>query len=84
MKFITPNGFNSLLEEGKDLRIQIKEEGDTKIAKKLAIVGLWCIQWNPVGRPTMKVVIRMLETGLEELTLPPNPFASIGPSKENT
>ncbi|KAK7373019.1 hypothetical protein VNO80_06413 [Phaseolus coccineus] len=28
-----------------DIHIHIEYEGDVKIAKKLAIVGLWCIQW---------------------------------------
>ncbi|GMN51682.1 hypothetical protein TIFTF001_020822 [Ficus carica] len=79
-----PEWIYNLLEEGKDLRIQIEDEGDSKIAKKLAIVGLWCIQWYPQGRLTMKVVVQMLQDGGEELTMPPNPFASIGPSKAQT
>ena len=75
-----PEWIYNILEEGEDLRIHIEEEGDAKIAKKLAIVGLWCIQWHPADRPTMKAVVQMLE-GQEKLTLPPNPFASAGPTK---
>ncbi|KAK8466859.1 hypothetical protein PHAVU_008G175200 [Phaseolus vulgaris] len=60
-----------------DIRIHIEYEGDVKIAKKLAIVGLWCIQWQPVNRPSIKSVIQMLETKEEhQLTVPPNPFHS--------
>ncbi|EXB81113.1 putative receptor-like protein kinase [Morus notabilis] len=70
------------LLEGDDFRILIEEEGNANIAKKLAIVGLWCIQWHPVGRPTMKVIIQMLE-GERELTMPPNPFTSVGQSSTN-
>ncbi|GMN51694.1 hypothetical protein TIFTF001_020851 [Ficus carica] len=77
-----PEWIYNLLEEGDDLRIRIKEEGDARIAKKLAIVGLWGIQWHPVSRPTMKTVVQMLEAG-EESAMPPNPFASIGPSETN-
>ena len=77
-----PEWVYNLLEEGEDLRIYIDEEDDAKIAKKLAIVGLWCIQWHPISRPTMKTVVQMLE-GKEELSMPPNPFASTGPSKTN-
>ncbi|GMN51706.1 hypothetical protein TIFTF001_020864 [Ficus carica] len=44
--------------------------------------GLWCIQWHPVSWPTMKSVVQMLEAGVEELTTPPNPFAS--PNKPTT
>ncbi|CAJ1978102.1 unnamed protein product, partial [Sphenostylis stenocarpa] len=30
-----------------DIHINVEDEGDAKIAKKLAIVGLWCIRWQP-------------------------------------
>ncbi|RDX99911.1 Rust resistance kinase Lr10, partial [Mucuna pruriens] len=60
-----------------DIHIHVEDEGDVKIAKKLAIVGLWCIQWQPVNRPSIKSVIQMLETGEEEqLIVPPNQFHS--------
>ena len=72
-----PEWIYNLLEGGEDLRIHIDEEENAKIAKKLAIVGLWCIQWHPTGRPTMKAVVQMLE-GEEELIVPPNPFTSTG------
>ncbi|KAL6226359.1 hypothetical protein ACLB2K_000321 [Fragaria x ananassa] len=74
-----PEWIYNLLEEGEDLRIHVGEEADAKIAKRLAIVGLWCIQWHPVDRPSMKGVVQMLEGG-ENLTMPPNPFASQGPA----
>ncbi|KAM5551351.1 hypothetical protein ABKV19_026265 [Rosa sericea] len=74
-----PEWIYNLLEEGEDLRIHVGEEGDAKIAKRLAIVGLWCIQWHPVDRPSMKGVVQMLEGG-ENLTMPPNPFSSQGPT----
>ena len=75
-----PEWIYNLLEDGEDLRIRVEEEGDARIAKRLAIVGLWCIQWHPVSRPTMKIAVQMLE-GDEELTMPPNPFASSGASE---
>ncbi|KAJ9178388.1 hypothetical protein P3X46_010275 [Hevea brasiliensis] len=71
-----PEWIYNLLEEGEDLRFQIEEERGAKIAKKLAIVGLWCIQWNPVDRPSIKVAIHMLDGKGENLTIPPNPFNS--------
>ena len=76
-----PEWTYNLLQGGDLHKIHIEKEGDTKIAKKLAIVGHCCIQWHPVSRPSMKVVVHMLE-GKEELTMPPNPFASIGPFKK--
>ncbi|EOA25155.1 hypothetical protein CARUB_v10018466mg [Capsella rubella] len=47
---------------------------EEKIAKKLVLVALWCIQMNPSDRPPMIKVIEMLEGNLEALQVPPNPF----------
>jgi hypothetical protein len=44
--------------------------------RQLAIVGLWCIQWNPKNRPSMTKVINMLTGRLEGLQMPPKPFVS--------
>jgi serine/threonine protein kinase len=38
-----PEWIYNLLEQKEDLRIFVEDDGDAKIAKKLAIVGLWCI-----------------------------------------
>ncbi|KAM5550733.1 hypothetical protein ABKV19_027192 [Rosa sericea] len=78
-----PEWIYNLLEEKDDLPINVGEEGDAKIAKRLAIVGLWCIQWHPADRPSMQGVVQMLEEG-ENLTMPPNPFASQGPAGTDT
>ncbi|KAJ7942800.1 Receptor-like protein kinase [Quillaja saponaria] len=74
-----PEWIYNLLEGGEDLRIHIEEEKDSEIAKTLAIVGLWFIQWLPVDRPSMKIVVQMLEGDENKLSMPPNPFASTGP-----
>nr|POE80796.1 rust resistance kinase lr10 [Quercus suber] len=71
------------LEKKEDLRVYVEDNGDAKIAKKLAIVGLWCIQWHPVDHPSMKVVVQMLEREGDNLTMPPNPFASTGYTRIN-
>ncbi|KEH40314.1 receptor-like kinase [Medicago truncatula] len=62
------------LFEGGDVYIPIDEEGDFRIAKKLAIVGLWCIQWHSVHRPSMKSVVQMLQGEGDKLKVPTNPF----------
>ena len=46
-------------------------------------MGLWCIQWHPMDRPSMKVVVQMLEGERDKLTMPPNPFASTGSTRIN-
>ncbi|KAJ9679632.1 hypothetical protein PVL29_021531 [Vitis rotundifolia] len=78
-----PEWVYTQLDQREEVHIRIEEEGDTKIAKKLTIVGLWCIQWYPIDRPSMKVVVQMLEGTRDNLTMPPNPFASIGPTRTN-
>ncbi|XP_074571020.1 LEAF RUST 10 DISEASE-RESISTANCE LOCUS RECEPTOR-LIKE PROTEIN KINASE-like 2.1 [Curcuma longa] len=46
------------------------------LEKKLALIGLWCIQTKSYDRPTMSRVLEMLETDVETLPLPPKPFHS--------
>jgi serine/threonine protein kinase len=70
-----PEWIYNLMEQKEDLQVFIENDRDAIIAKKLAIVGLWCIQWHPGDRPSMKGAIQMLEGG-DNLTMPPNPFAS--------
>lgn len=43
---------------------------------KLAIVALWCIQWNPKNQPSMKKAVNMLTGSLKSLAMPPKPFVS--------
>ncbi|KAF7140259.1 hypothetical protein RHSIM_Rhsim06G0113000 [Rhododendron simsii] len=59
---------------------EVEEGGDAKIVKKLTIIGLWCIQWYPRGRPSMKAVIQMLEGDGKTLAMPPNPFSTTSQS----
>ncbi|GFP85125.1 probable receptor-like protein kinase at5g39020 [Phtheirospermum japonicum] len=62
------------LNFGDDFWARIEEGEDGIIARRLTIVGLWCIQWCPSDRPPMKDAIQMLEGPEESLTIPPNPF----------
>jgi serine/threonine protein kinase len=72
-----PEWIYNLLEQKEDVRIFVGDDGDAKIAKKLAIVGLWCIHWHPMDRPSIKNVVQMLEGEEDKLTMPPNPFTSV-------
>ncbi|XP_047316306.1 rust resistance kinase Lr10-like [Impatiens glandulifera] len=74
-----PEWIYNRLNRGKELAIEIEHEADENskwIINKLTIVGLWCIQWFPSNRPSMKAVVQMLEGDGNALTLPPNPFVS--------
>ncbi|KAK8677351.1 hypothetical protein V6N13_142895 [Hibiscus sabdariffa] len=71
-----PEWVYNRLDKGEELGIRTEDGEHDKIANKLMIVGLWCSQWYPVDRPSMKSVVQMLEGEIENLTVPPNPFAS--------
>ncbi|KEH40384.1 receptor-like kinase [Medicago truncatula] len=76
IQVLYPEWIHNLLE-GRDIHVNIEGAEDDRILKKLAIVGLWCIQWNPINRPSITVVLKMLEALEEEnLIVPPNPFNS--------
>ncbi|XP_065622057.1 rust resistance kinase Lr10-like [Quercus suber] len=78
-----PEWIYNLLEEKEDLRVYVEDNGDATIAKKLAIVGLWCIQWHPIDHHSMKVVVQMLEGKTDKLIVPSNPFASMSSTRVN-
>lgn len=64
-----------LVEQGYDwdLHGELQEE-EVEMARKMALVGLWCIQTNPTQRPSMSRVIEMLEGTIDSLQIPPKPF----------
>ncbi|XP_047325008.1 rust resistance kinase Lr10-like [Impatiens glandulifera] len=78
-----PEWIYNQLDGGEGLvGVQVMDEGDDVIVRKLAIVGLWCIQWYPIDRPSMNVVVQMLEgNGGSSLTIPSNPFVTTNPDR---
>ncbi|KAL6847868.1 hypothetical protein ACP4OV_021996 [Aristida adscensionis] len=42
-----------------------------EIAKKMSLIGLWCVQILPKHRPTITKVLEMFERGSDELDMPP-------------
>ncbi|KAF9591610.1 hypothetical protein IFM89_004839 [Coptis chinensis] len=71
----TPNGGSTGKKIGIGLHgvTTIDEE---EIARKMILVGLWCIQIDPSDRPPISRVIEMLEGSLQALQVPPKPFLS--------
>nr|XP_029119258.1 LEAF RUST 10 DISEASE-RESISTANCE LOCUS RECEPTOR-LIKE PROTEIN KINASE-like 2.4 [Elaeis guineensis] len=47
-----------------------------EIARKMILVGLWCIQTQPESRPSMSKVVDMLQGSLSDLQVPPDPVLS--------
>ncbi|XP_042492619.1 rust resistance kinase Lr10-like isoform X2 [Macadamia integrifolia] len=71
-----PEWIYSRLHQGEELSLGLVAEEDAEIARRLAIVATWCIQWYPSGRPSMNTVIQMLEGEIDDFEMPPNPFVS--------
>lgn len=78
-----PDWIYDRINKGKDIEVgnvvHADDEDDEytrKITKKMTIVGLWCIQINPIGRPSMSQVLKMLEDGNDNLQLPPQFYES--------
>ncbi|CAN4079950.1 unnamed protein product [Withania somnifera] len=76
-----PHWIYEHLELGKDLSLQgILNEEDEAIARKMILVGLWCIQTKPSDRPAIGKAVEMLEGSLHSLQVPPKPVLFSDPS----
>ncbi|KAL1309701.1 rust resistance kinase Lr10 [Arachis hypogaea] len=62
------------LHDGSEIVIENDTDEEMKLAKKMMIVALWCIQTKPSDRPSMKRVVEMLEQDDEELEISPKPY----------
>ncbi|KAK4430240.1 LEAF RUST 10 DISEASE-RESISTANCE LOCUS RECEPTOR-LIKE PROTEIN KINASE-like 2.1 [Sesamum alatum] len=51
----------------------IENEDKSHSARKMMIVGLWCIQTDPKNRPSISRVVEMLAGSTESLQIPPKP-----------
>ncbi|KAA8532679.1 hypothetical protein F0562_032712 [Nyssa sinensis] len=72
-----PHWIHKRLELGQELGLHgIINDEQKESARKMIIVGLWCIQINPSDRPPMSRVVAILKGSLETLHIPPAPFLS--------
>ncbi|KAH0681748.1 hypothetical protein KY289_019500 [Solanum tuberosum] len=70
-----PHWIYKQIEQKKELGLTgIVVEEDKKLAEKMILVSLWCIQTDPSSRPSINMVIEMLQGELESLQMPPKPF----------
>lgn len=68
------------LELGSDLGLDgMMSTEENEIAKRMTMVGLWCIQTIPSHRPTISRVIDMLEGTMDSLEMPPKPVMNSPP-----
>ncbi|KAJ4765476.1 Protein kinase family protein [Rhynchospora pubera] len=70
--------YNRLLE-GEEIQIGDVTPVTAEIVRKMALVGLWCIQTTPHNRPSMGRVVEMLERDLHDLEMPPKPYLDSAP-----
>ncbi|KAK3006686.1 hypothetical protein RJ639_016954 [Escallonia herrerae] len=61
------------IQQGGDMELKNVSEDVGKLARKMTLVALWCIQMKPVNRPSMRKVLDMLEGKVELLQIPPKP-----------
>ncbi|XP_010035347.2 rust resistance kinase Lr10 [Eucalyptus grandis] len=66
-----PLWVHNQLSEGLEFPTEEVSEEERRTIKKMIIVGLWCIQWNPSDRPSMRKVLEMLEGEIDSLQISP-------------
>ncbi|THG13004.1 rust resistance kinase Lr10-like [Camellia sinensis] len=72
-----PHWIYKRLELDEELGVHgIMNDEANESARKMIIVGLWCIQTDPLHRPSMSKVVEMLEGSMESLQVPPKPYLS--------
>ncbi|KAL7090285.1 hypothetical protein ACP275_12G031200 [Erythranthe tilingii] len=49
-------------------------EDDDEVARKMFLIGFWCIQTSPSDRPPISKVVEMLEGSLRSIQIPPKPL----------
>ncbi|CAL5419212.1 unnamed protein product [Camellia sinensis] len=75
-----PHWIYKRLELDEELGVHgIMNDEANESARKMIIVGLWCIQTDPLHRPSMSKVVEMLEGSVESLQVPPKPYLSSPP-----
>ena len=74
-----PDSIYKCIEEEQDLGPLELMNDERECARKMKIVGLWCIQTRPSDRPAMRQVLDMLEGSLESLKIPPKPVLFFPP-----
>ncbi|XWS10221.1 hypothetical protein CRYUN_Cryun39dG0056700 [Craigia yunnanensis] len=69
-----PSWIYDRLDQEEDIELGDVTDNEKIMVRKMAVVAFWCIQMIPVDRPSMSKVLKMLETDVEFLEMPPKPF----------
>ncbi|XP_038984724.1 LEAF RUST 10 DISEASE-RESISTANCE LOCUS RECEPTOR-LIKE PROTEIN KINASE-like 2.1 [Phoenix dactylifera] len=68
-----PHWIYERLSQDGDLQAFGVTSETEEIARKIILVGLWCIQTMPGNRPSMSKVLDMLQGSVNDLQMPPKP-----------
>ncbi|KAL4310630.1 hypothetical protein GQ457_01G003530 [Hibiscus cannabinus] len=66
-----PSWIYDQFELGEKIELGNMTENENKLLRKMIIVAFWCIQTRPMHRPSMSKVLKMLESEVELLEIPP-------------
>ncbi|KAK8622538.1 hypothetical protein V6N13_117448 [Hibiscus sabdariffa] len=69
-----PSWVYDRLDQGDDMELGDVSEDEKTMVRKMIITAFWCIQLQPADRPSMNKVLKMLESDVELLEMPPKPF----------
>ncbi|XVF18387.1 hypothetical protein REPUB_Repub11eG0017100 [Reevesia pubescens] len=69
-----PSWIYDRLDHGEDIQLEDVTDDEKVMVRKMIITAFWCIQMMPGDRPSMSRVLKMLETDVDNLELPPKPF----------
>ncbi|KAK6125434.1 hypothetical protein DH2020_040828 [Rehmannia glutinosa] len=65
--------YEHVLVKNEKLDDRMADESE-ETARKMLLIGIWCIQTAPSDRPSMSKVVEMLEGSLRSIQIPPKPF----------
>ncbi|XVF79211.1 hypothetical protein PTKIN_Ptkin14bG0202400 [Pterospermum kingtungense] len=69
-----PSWIYDRLDQGEDIELGDVADDEKIMVRKMVVVAFWCIQMMPADRPSMSKVLKMLESDVEVLEMPPKPF----------
>ncbi|KAL4309270.1 hypothetical protein GQ457_01G002870 [Hibiscus cannabinus] len=69
-----PSWMYDRLDQGEDMELGDISDDEKAMARKMIITAFWCIQLQPADRHSMNKVLKMLESDVELLEMPPKPF----------
>ncbi|XVF54265.1 hypothetical protein PTKIN_Ptkin05aG0166600 [Pterospermum kingtungense] len=75
-----PSWIYDRLDPGEDIELGDVTDAEKIMVRKMVLVAFWCIQMKPVDRPSMSKVLKMLESDVELLEMPPKPFYQLPPN----